>query len=65
VDGSGNAYVTGSTTSTNFPNTNPIQGSNAGGFMGYDAFVTKITGIGISLKANPIRSTEIRHEPFA
>src|SRR5205085_8804625 len=39
----GNAYVTGSTTSTNFPTANPLQPSNGGGS---DAFVTKINGAG-------------------
>ncbi|MBI5675717.1 MAG: SBBP repeat-containing protein [Nitrospirae bacterium] len=44
VDGSGNAYVTGVTQSTNFPMQGPIQGTNGGG--GYDAFVTKINSSG-------------------
>jgi beta-propeller repeat-containing protein len=39
VDASGNAYVTGETTSTNFPTRNPFQPENAGGS---DAFVSKI-----------------------
>jgi N-acetylneuraminic acid mutarotase len=39
VDGSGNAYVTGSTTSSNFPTANAFQAANAGGT---DAFVAKI-----------------------
>ncbi|MEK9134291.1 MAG: SBBP repeat-containing protein, partial [Pseudomonadota bacterium] len=43
VDSSGNAYVVGETTSTNFPTVSPIQASNAGG---YDAFVTKINASG-------------------
>jgi hypothetical protein len=38
VDGSGNAYVTGYTSSTNFPTLNQYQTAQ----MGYDAFVTKI-----------------------
>jgi hypothetical protein len=46
VDGSGNAYVTGDTSSTNFPTTNPLQASNAGD---YDAFVTKINAAGSGL----------------
>jgi hypothetical protein len=39
VDSSGNAYVTGSTDSTNFPTKNPFQAAHAGLA---DAFVTKI-----------------------
>ena len=39
VDGGGNAYVTGYTTSTNFPTMNPLQPANAGR---YDAFVAQI-----------------------
>jgi len=40
IDGSGNAYVAGSTRSTNFPTAGtPSQGANAGG---YDGFVTKL-----------------------
>ena len=45
VDSSGNAYVTGKTTSTNFPTTIPYQQANAGG---YDAFVTKLAPAGIA-----------------
>jgi hypothetical protein len=45
VDGSGNAYVTGSTTSTNFPTVSPLQASNGGGGSG-NAFVTKINAAG-------------------
>jgi hypothetical protein len=44
VDGSGNAYVTGPTTSTNFPTANPLQARFGGGFS--DAFVTKINAAG-------------------
>jgi len=43
VDGTGNAYITGLTDSTNFPTLNPIQATNAGGF---DAFVTKLNPLG-------------------
>src|SRR5205823_3600840 len=43
VDGSGNAYVTGGTISTDFPTTNPLQASSGGGF---DAFLTKINTAG-------------------
>jgi uncharacterized repeat protein (TIGR01451 family) len=46
VDNSGNAYVTGDTSSSNFPTANAVQASNAGGF---DAFVTKINAAGSAL----------------
>jgi hypothetical protein len=47
VDGSGNAYVTGSTESTDFPTMNPLQPANGGGnYPGLDAFVTKISPAG-------------------
>ena len=49
VDSAGNAYVTGSTTSTNFPTMNPLQPVNHGGHNGYDAFVTKINPAGSAL----------------
>ncbi len=39
VDSSGNAYVTGFTSSTDFPTANAFQAANGGG---YDAFVAKI-----------------------
>ncbi len=42
VDGSGNAYVTGYTTSADFPTVNPLQAHG----LGYDAFVTKINAAG-------------------
>ena len=44
VDSSGNAYVTGSTGSTNFPTANPLQAFSGGSA---DAFVAKI-GAGVS-----------------
>lgn len=43
VDGDGNVYITGYTTSTNFPTLNASQSSRAGGF---DAFVTKLSSTG-------------------
>ena len=46
VDPEGNAYVTGSTDSTDFPTQNPFQ-ATAGG--GYDAFVTKLNTAGKAL----------------
>ena len=48
VDSAGDAYVTGSTASTNFPTTaGAFQTSNAGGLL--DAFVTKLNGTGTAL----------------
>jgi uncharacterized repeat protein (TIGR01451 family) len=46
VDSSGNAYLTGSTYSINFPTASPFQASKAG--MG-DAFITKINASGSAL----------------
>jgi outer membrane protein assembly factor BamB len=46
VDSAGNAYVTGSTGSSNFPLDAPLQSSRAGGT---DAFVTKINAAGSAL----------------
>ena len=46
VDSSGNAYVTGTTNSTDFPTMNPLQASNAGG---YDAFVSKLNASGSAI----------------
>ena len=46
VDGSGNAYVTGGTNSTDFPIQNPSQPTNHGSS---DAFVTKLSSAGNSL----------------
>ncbi len=47
VDSEGNAYVTGETSSTNFPLASPIQGSFKWG--SHDAFVTKIDASGSTL----------------
>ncbi|MGB6474111.1 MAG: SBBP repeat-containing protein, partial [Candidatus Sulfotelmatobacter sp.] len=46
VDSSGNAYVTGSTHSTNFPTVNPIQATD-NGF--YNAFIAKLDPSGSAL----------------
>jgi hypothetical protein len=46
VDSSGNAYVTGASTSTNFPTASPLQASNAGF---YDGFVAKLSASGTAL----------------
>jgi hypothetical protein len=47
IDRRGRAYVTGRTTSTDFPMLNPIQATNAGG---YDAFVASLDANGQSLR---------------
>jgi hypothetical protein len=47
VDGAGQAYVTGVTSSTNFPTVSPFQATLAGG--GTDAFVTKLNAAGAGL----------------
>ena len=51
VDSSVNAYVTGSTWSTDFPTVNPVQATNHGGpsFCACDAFVTKFNSSGTKL----------------
>lgn len=48
VDSSGNAYLAGYTSSTNFPVLNPIQASRSGTLY-WDVFVTKIASDGGSL----------------
>jgi hypothetical protein len=47
VDSSGDAYVTGGTTSTDFPTANPLQATYGGGL--YDAFVAKLNAAGSAL----------------
>src|SRR5262249_53401688 len=47
VDGAGNAYLTGSTYSTDFPTTNAFQPTKGGN--GLNAFVTKVSSDGSSL----------------
>jgi hypothetical protein len=47
ADNAGNAYVTGYTTSTDFPLASPVQGTYGGGHT--DAFVTKIDPAGSAL----------------
>jgi hypothetical protein len=51
VGSSGEAYITGSVTSTNFPIANPIQATNHGGAEGFffDAFVAKFNATGTAL----------------
>lgn len=47
VDHNGNAYVTGYTSSSDFPVVNPFQVDTGGGY--YDAFVAKLTSSGTGL----------------
>ncbi len=47
VDASGNCYVTGVTSSPNFPTMNPLQATYGGG--NYDAFVSKLNPTGTAL----------------
>jgi hypothetical protein len=49
VDGDGNAYVTGYTTSRDFPTANALQPAFGGGVHEGDAFVTKIAADGSAL----------------
>ncbi len=50
VDKAGNAYVTGNTTSTDFPTVGAVQGTNHGGVFGsLDAFVSKLNAAGTAL----------------
>jgi hypothetical protein len=46
IDGDGNVYVTGYTSSTDFPTADPLQAENGGG---YDAFVAKLNDDGSTL----------------
>ncbi|HEV7394948.1 MAG TPA: SBBP repeat-containing protein [Pyrinomonadaceae bacterium] len=46
IDGAGNAFVTGFTTSTNFPTANAFQGASGGNT---DAFLTKVNAAGSAL----------------
>ncbi len=47
VDSVGNAYVTGTTSSTNFPTQNPLQAAFRGGYS--DAFISKLNSSGNGL----------------
>jgi hypothetical protein len=48
LDGAGNVYVAGTTSSTDFPTANPLQ-SACGGFFCNDAFVAKLNPAGSAL----------------
>lgn len=47
VDGAGQAYVTGYTSSADFPLKNPLQGQKKGDIGDYDIFVTKLRETGL------------------
>ena len=49
MDSTGSAYVTGYTSSTDFPTANAFQGKNASGPFGDDAFVAKLSPTGSAL----------------
>ena len=49
VDSTGSAYVTGFTSSTDFPTANAFQGKNASAPFGDDAFVAKLSPAGSAL----------------
>jgi hypothetical protein len=62
VDGSGNAYVTGLTHSTNFPTANPFQPALAGGSI--DGFVAKISDAPLRfIPVTPCRVADTRDSP--
>jgi hypothetical protein len=52
VDSAGEAFVTGETTSTNFPTVNPFQATNQGGYFGVDVFVSELNAAGSALVAS-------------
>ena len=62
VDGSGNAYVTGNTASTDFPTASPIQPARSGGS---DAFVTKLNAAGSALVYSTYLGGSIGEDGFA
>ena len=49
VDTAGNVYITGSTTSINFPTVGAFQNASRGGTSGLDAFVAKLNATGTDL----------------
>jgi uncharacterized protein (TIGR03437 family) len=49
VDSQGNPVVAGFTDSSNFPTLNAAQGTNKGGYFGYDGFVFKLNAAGSDL----------------
>jgi hypothetical protein len=49
IDAAGHAYVTGATTSANFPTARPLQAAHGGGGFDFDAFIAKLTPDGSAL----------------
>jgi hypothetical protein len=64
VDATGNAYVTGLTSSTNFPTANALQPSTGGGFENQDAFVAKLSAGGTPLVYSTYLGGSGEENPF-
>jgi len=62
IDSAGNCYVTGFTSSTNFPTKNPYQKKNGGGI---DTFVTKMNATGTALVYSTYVGGSATEYPFA
>jgi hypothetical protein len=58
IDSAGNAYIVGSTRSTNFPTANPLQPISGGGADLQDGFIAKIADNAESLSINDVAVTE-------
>jgi hypothetical protein len=52
VDATGNVAVYGITASTNFPTVDPFQNQHRGGFVGFDAFLFRLSAAGSDLLAS-------------
>lgn len=61
VDSAGNVYVTGQTTSTDFPTNNPAQPQNNGGA---DGFITKINAAGTAVVYSTYLGGSNSDQPF-
>jgi hypothetical protein len=65
-NGSGDVYVTGDTSSGNFPTTNPLQANNGGGVNNHDdAFVVKIGNFAPNPNPTPTPTPTPRPTPAA